>query len=350
MVERRRVGWSCPRPAAGSAWVSAVMLSLLVAVGVGCSGGNEFADIEPGDTIPLPPQETTNTSSTASSSTGAASLTGSSTTVNPGPESDLADLEALWEAMWVASALPTEERAPAMAELGDAVVPDVAEGLPTLVLESMSSTPTMHPVFTETADGTVEIIDCTFWLPEVFGEITHINRGMAEPDGEGGWVITGAARVSPGCVPAEIAEQVLDDYDEYVTASDEYWNPPDPDHPGIDQTLTGDFRDLIRERVVKDKANGWYLLNYQDTHPEIVEVGYGWVTVSDCRATHPATGVFDASGELIPGTEPPVPDQRDLYTVTLNLEGVQWKVNGVTINVQAGCQFGPTQSELTIVG
>ena len=168
---------------------------------------------------PVPTLDTTSTTGTTGATTP--------TTTEPAaePQSDLDDLADLWQALWTASGLVPDERGPAIAELGDAVDPEVAAGVPTMVLADTLREVSTFPVFERQLDGTVEIRDCIIYEPEIWESVTHVHSGTAEPDGNGGWIINSVLRESRGCVPATLADQILSDYAEYLAAVERLLEP-----------------------------------------------------------------------------------------------------------------------------
>ncbi len=264
-------------------------------------------------------------------------------------EPDLAALEELWGLLWDASGLVPDERGPAIAELGDAIHPIVAEGVPTMLLESTERAVHTYPVFTGDADGTtINIRDCIIYEPQIFESITHIHSGTAIPDGDGGWIIDSVTRETRGCVPAALNEQILTNYDEYRLALAEYWNPPDPDHPLIAETLTGDFHDVTRRAVLQFQVDGRRLDSVAlENHPEIVSVFSSTrVLVQDCAVPDPDGGVFKQSGERVEGDVPPKPGSTDLWKVTMTLVDGRWKTENVDATFDADCQGAPTPAGL----
>ena len=264
-------------------------------------------------------------------------------------EPDLAALEQLWGKLWDASGLIPDERSPAIAELGDAIHPIVAEGVPTMLLESTERAVHTYPVFTNDADGsTINIRDCIIYEPQVFESITHIHSGTAIPDGNGGWIIDSVTRETRGCVPAELNQQILANYNEYRRALAQYWNPPNPDHPLIAETLTGDFQDVTRRAVLQFQVDGRRLDSVDlENHPEIVSVFSSTkVLVQDCAVPDPDGGVFDQSGDRVEGDIPPKPGSTDLWKVTMTLVDGRWKTENVDATFDVGCQAAPTPAGL----
>ena len=223
--------------------------------------------------------------------------------------------------------------------------PDVTDTMAVLFGGEVKRFIDVHPVFAENDDGTVEINDCLYISEAQTAMITNWYRGLAEPDGNGGWLITSLEpRSLTGCIPASAAEEVIGDYDEFWTARHDYWNPAQPDHPGVEATMTGSHRDRIVGLLREHEQDGWYVI--QDGrihHPEILRVeSPGQVVVFDCQLTDPERGLFDAEGNRQPGIDLAVPDQRDIYQVTMVFEDNQWKVSDIQAQENVECDFAPT--------
>ena len=260
-----------------------MVLALVVASGLVAAACTNSGDDDSG----LPPLTEEDVAASPSSSTTATTVEeDTATTVEEEPEPDLEALERLWGELFDASGLVPDERAPAIAELGDAIPPSVAELVPTLVLADTERSVDTFPVFSARADGSVDIRDCIIYFPQVFESITHVHSGIASPDGDGGWIIDGITRESRGCVPAELNEQVLQHYEEYRLGLVEYWDPPDPDHPLIAETLSGELRDVTRQVVLQFQTDGLRnIVSSSDTSPEVVSVSSATrILIQDCIA------------------------------------------------------------------
>ena len=324
-----------------------MVLALVVASGLVAAACTNSVEDDSG-LPPLTEEDVAAPSPSSSTTTATTVEEDTATTVEEEPEPDLEALERLWGELFDASGLVPDERAPAIAELGDAIPPSVAELVPTLVLADTERSVDTFPVFSARADGSVDIRDCIIYFPQVFESITHVHSGLASPDGDGGWIIDGITRESRGCVPAELNEQVLEHYEEYRLAREEYWNPPDPDHPLIAETLTGDFQDLIRQAVLQFQIDGRSVESPDlENHPEIVLVRTSTrVVLQDCATPDPEGGVFDTSGDRVEGDIPPRPGSRTFWEVTMVLVDGRWKAENVDAEVDVDCQQAPTPAGL----
>ena len=332
---------------AGSSRVVVGVLVVLGLVAAACPDGSDDGDV----VLPSTSEESVVTSSSTTSTSVADGST--STSDGVGVEPDLVALEALWGSLWDASGLVPEERGPAIALLGEAIHPVVAEGVPTMLLETTERAVHTFPVFSVDGDGgTVSIRDCIIYEPQIFESVTHVHSGTAVPDGDGGWIIDSVTRESRGCVPAVMNAQILEDYSEYRSALAEYWNPPDPDHPLIAETLTGEFRDLIRARVESDANDGFIFIDETSVFsPELVEVfSHSAVLVSDCVEVDELSGLFVAdSGERVDGIDARISGTHDLWSVTMRFEDGRWKAEEALAEFDVDCSPAPTQAALVRV-
>jgi hypothetical protein len=299
-------------------------------------------------TVPPPVTEPGGTSLIAGSSGGAPAGE-----LPPGDPADLVELEEAWTAVWAAAGVAAADRPVAIESVSAHVGPDAAA----LVESGFAPDDTErevvnHPEATANPDGTATISDCLFVWPAGLTGMSYWFEGAASRDGEGAWVIDAIeVRSRTGCLPAEIAEEILADYDEFWEARVEYWNPPDPDHPGVTGTMTGPHLEWIRGLLEQHQRDGWYAVNTVEAHhPEITEVlRPGQVVVQDCQLAAEDRGLFDSEGRLQPGLAPAAPGQRDRYEVTLTLEESQWKASDVLVQEAAACDFAPTPRGVPVV-
>lgn len=139
--------------------------------------------------------------------------------------------------------------------------------------------------------------------------------------------------VSPGtgdCVPADLNRDLLDAYRAYHEAWTAAWDPPDPTHPRLDETMVGDRLDGIRQALEQDSEEG---IAFRDPHDPsanavVLELGIGRASVSDCHPAHPGYGAFDVeTGERLDDVVEPVAEgQLNLTSVDLVRTPQGWKV------------------------
>lgn len=263
-------------------------------------------------------------------------------------EVETEDIEEIWRQVWLTAGSPEAEQAEQVESikpfLSDEALTEV-DGFFTVGLD-LERFPTTYPKFEENNDGTVTINDCIVWsLPDEIG-VSKWMEATAELNGEDGWVITEITRKADGCVPEVVGEKVIADYEASVEARTEYWNPANPEHPGIEATLTGPWKDTVKEQLVDLEAKGWYLIDAPESHPEVFEfLSPKLIRVLDCQ-TDENRGLFDTEGNEQNGIEERRPGQRSILEVSMELDGDTWKVSDLQAQRDWECEFAPTDEGL----
>ena len=281
--------------------------------------------------------------------TVAAPTTSESTVPEP---DDNAVVEAGWIALWDAAGKVEGDKAPALAALGSLLAPDVVDPVAAVFDGSVARTVTNYPSITTNEDGSVSINDCLFANPSqtLTPAIWYEGRAVQGDDGE--WTFVAMTeRSSTGCAPAAIASEAIADYEEFWAARNEYWNPADPDHPGVNGTMTGADRDRIVGLLQQHQRDGWYVENGDRIiHPEVLRIERpDQIVILDCQLADQNRGLFNASGERQAGIDPAQPDQRDIYQVTMLFEEGQWKTSDVQVQENVACEFAPTPQGVPVV-
>jgi hypothetical protein len=171
---------------------------------------------------------------------------------------------------------------------------------------------TQHPEGSESSAATVSIR----WAAEA----------IATDDG---WRIDTARQLELFCVAEELNDQLLTAYRDYRTGLDLAWDPPDPEHPALEQTMDGEQLEFIRTLLVEHRADGIVIREPAPTDNAVVwRLGIGTATVSDCTEQVEEYGAFDLeTGERL-DLIPPAGDGRlDAQSVELQraADGA-WKV------------------------
>jgi hypothetical protein len=169
---------------------------------------------------------------------------------------------------------------------------------------------------------------------------------------ERGWVVD-AVRIpsGDGCVPHEIADAAIAGYDVYYEAQVEFWDPPNPSHPRIDQVLANPQKDFIIGLLEEHQAQGIALRGRPTTHPEVIEVRSPTeLVILDCFEPALDFGLYDLdTNERLPD-EPPVREgQRNLRSALMVLDEGRWKVSDLQGQVDFSCEFAPTNRGLPSV-
>lgn len=148
---------------------------------------------------------------------------------------------------------------------------------------------------------------------------------------EDGWLVDHVVPGVDNCVAPELNRHLLDAYQAYHEAWTAAWDPPDPDHPLLGQTMVGERLEGIRQLLRDDRADG---IAFRDPHDPlenavVFDLGVGQATVSDCHPAHPDYGAYDIkTGGRLDEVIPPVEDgQLNLVSVDLvRQDDGSWKV------------------------
>jgi hypothetical protein len=277
----------------------------------------------------------------------------STTTVAEAPTADPGDLEALWGEVVAATALPSDERQPAIAALGDAVTPEVGEVVAGLLSETETAEVFAYPSLVNRTSTTVQITDCALYQPQVVGAVNHILTATAESTPAGTWTITELERTGTGCIPGALARPALQTYEEYDEISGAIWNPPDPDHPALEEYVVEDLRETIQGRLEADREEGIYSLFGSDaTFREPTEVfAPDWIEITECNDPAPEAGGYYADGTKFTSNGEPVPDDfREEIEIEMVLQEGQWKVLAEYYTSGAPCEPSPSPAGLVVIG
>jgi hypothetical protein len=270
----------------------------------------------------------------------------------PTDEEQLGELWAAFYRAWVDQA-PLEDPAPAaFADL--AVDPDQTTS--DLVAQRLDS----RPVVTEfeqwpqvVIDGdTATITDCVIVTQHERDEdgnaVSLSTSWEAQATSTAhGWRIETAGPRDLFCVPEELNEQLLDAYRDYRQALDAAWDPPDPDHPALTQTMAGEQLTFIRELLEEHQRDGIVIREPAPTDNAVVwQLGIGTATVSDCTEQVPEYGAFDLeTGDRLDDLIPPVePGRLDAQSVDLVRNGSgTWQVVDQAASRDTDCVVGSTR-------
>ncbi len=124
-------------------------------------------------------------------------------------------------------------------------------------------------------------------------------------------------------------------WDVYLAAS----NPPDPNHPAIDEVMTGDARDRLAQLLEDRKALGQEVRLPNPTqfglYPTITKIAENSATVSVCLVDDTQLVAME-TGEILD-------DEIETYLFVLDLDysDAVWKISQNTVNEawegRAGC-------------
>ncbi len=326
-------------------------LFLVVLVAAACSSGNgdSVADDVEGAT------PTTQPPAVEADPTAGSTPTTEPTTSPEAPPAE--DAITSWVAMWDGAEQLVTDPAAAQAAIEATADTAVAEQLATIFSPDVDSdvdiaarTFENHPLLTDNGGGTVRIDDCLQVTPPDTSPFVWFS-GTATAEA-GVWRVTSIEpEALGGCVPAEIADAAIAGYEEYWDARVVFWEPADPDHPLVEETLTGPQLEVIRDLLIDHQQRGLVLRGRAETHPEVVQITSATeLTILDCMIQDPDRGVFDAAtGERTDDIAPVAEGQRDLRSTVMVLEDGRWKVSDVQGQANVRCDTAPTVQGLPSV-
>lgn len=140
------------------------------------------------------------------------------------------------------------------------------------------------------------------------------------------WVVT-EFNQGEFCVPADLAAEIEDRYLDFWAALNAAGRPPNPDHPDLAATASGDQLDGLREQIAGFRNDGYEVRDATVSHPVATQISRGDTVamVSDCRDLDPEGGIYDSdTGEMIRGGAEL--GQRDRWETRLELIDGDWKV------------------------
>lgn len=307
-----------------------------------------------GEDIGLPGSEVQNTSTTL-----AAVPTTSTSTTSPGTvdDSDPSGAIDAWISMWDGVERITEVDGAAEQSILAVAESSVLEQLSTIYDPSVESdvgnsarTFENNPVVDTSQSGLVTINDCMFETPKIGNATIWYSGTVVEVDGT--WKVQSVnLEAEIGCVPAPLAAAAIQGYENYWDARVEFWDPADPTHVLVEETLTGEQLTLIRSLLVDHEANGLALRGRAEDHPEVIEVrSSSEIAILDCKFQDPQRGLYDiASGDRLDVVPAIADGQRDLTSAVMVFEDGVWKVSDVQGQAGVSCDIAPTTQGLPVV-
>lgn len=325
-------------------------LLAVAAASLSCSSSGDSA----GESITQPTTTTEATSTTTSSvpTTTAAAEPESTDEIDP------TGAVQAWIAMWDGVEAIVSDPESARAAITDVAAESVFTQLDTIYNPDVDSDTGNSPrefvnnaVATQQADGSVVIEDCLFETPKA-GNATIWYSGTVQPVADGHWQVASITLKSElGCVPASLAAEAIAGYESYWDARVEFWDPADPTHPLVRQTLTGAQLGLVETLLADHAGRGLALRGRAEDHPEVIEVRSPTeIAILDCMTQDPARGLYVVeTGERL-GDIPPIAEgQLDLTSAVMILEDGAWKVSDVQGQADVSCDMAPTPQGLPVV-
>ena len=188
-------------------------------------------------------------------------------------------MEATWSSYWDAwtEVRASEDLDPAPLEpVASAQVVDGAIALFERQRESgqgpIQTDVSLHATVTAEQADNATIEDCVLLAPS-FTDRVGVWHEADLIRTDQGWRVE-AVRIpsASGCVPREMADAAIDGYQAYYEAEAEFWDPPDPDSPLLEQVLTEPQLSFITGLLDEHAARGAALRGQPTTHPEVIEV------------------------------------------------------------------------------
>ncbi len=170
--------------------------------------------------------------------------------------------------------------------------------------------------------------------------------GTAADTGDG-WRIDSVSVGRDKCVPRKLNQRLLDTYQAWHDAANDWWDPPDPDNPLLDLRMVDPGLTDMRELLTKHRSMGIVVRDPHDTKGAVVsDLGVGTARVSDCYPASPdgAAAYDQATGQRRTDLSPtPTPGQVDLTVVDFErtADG-NWMANGWRSATNSDCVPGET--------
>ena len=217
--------------------------------------------------------------------------------------------------------------------------------------DSVETEVVLHPTVTDLDADRATVEDCVLLMPS-FTDNVGVWHQADLVRIEQGWRVD-AIRIPRGgaCVPREMSEAAIAGYEAYYAAEAEFWDPPDPTHPMLNEVLADPQRSFIVALLEEHAEQGVALRGQPTTHPEVIEVRSPTeLVILSCSEPDPDYGLYDvASGERLPDEAPVRDGQRDLQSAVMVLEDGTWKVSDLQGQVDFACEFAPTDRGLPSV-
>jgi hypothetical protein len=350
----RRCGPRHPRHATHTALV--VLLTLLTAVAC-TSNTAEVADPDRPET----PSESATEPTEADTETEAETETDTETQPEPEPEPGDALEDQIGE-VWTAFHTAWTDQAPT--ETPDAAAFDGVALDPTGAVEQLTAqrgdarTVTteaeLWPTITLDGPETATITDCVIVTqhpdgqPDSVATVTIAWQATATATDDG-WRIDSAQPTGLFCIAEELNQQLLDAYEGWLEAHEEWSDPPDPEHPLLAQTMAEPGLTDMRSFLADELDQGVVSRFPHDPNGVVTDIEIAAARVTDCYEAPDDYGVFDLqTGERRPDLVPaPEPGQlnRTIADLERDNDG-DWKVVGWRWEERNDCEPGETRYEV----
>ena len=294
--------------------------------------------------------------SAAPPSTSTSTTLATTTTTAPDPLEE--DLLAAWEAFWEAWSAVRASGDLDPTRLQQVADPEVVEGV--LALFERQRESGLGPIETDVVtfakvidvgSDRAAIEDCVLLSPPFTDTASVWYQADLRTSGQR-WIVADLRiPTGGGCVPEEMAEAALASYEAFYDGWAEFWDPPDPGHPLLDQVLADPQKTLIVDLIAEHETRGAALRGRPTTYPEVIEVrGPTELVILSCLEPDPSYGLYDLDTGARLGDVPVVrAGQRNLESAVMVLDGDRWKVSDLQGQVDFACAFAPTDRGLPSV-
>lgn len=209
----------------------------------------------------------------------------------------------------------------------------------------------LHPTVTTVESDLATVEDCVLLEPS-FTDATGVWYLANLARTEAGWSVE-SLRIPTGggCVPEEMAVAALAGYRAYYDAQANFWDPPSPDSPLLDEVLAEPQKGFVVQLLEAHLDRGVALRGQPTTHPEVIEVRSPTeAVILDCLEPSLDFGLYDlATGERLPDEPEVLEGQTNLRSAVMVFLNEGWKVSDLQGQVDFECEFAPTERGLPSV-
>jgi hypothetical protein len=197
----------------------------------------------------------------------------------------------------------------------------------------------------EIEDDRAEVTDCAIVAqhpdgqPDSLATVT-IGWEATAVATDDGWRIDSARPLDLFCIAEELNLQLVDAYGAWLDGHDEWYDPPDPDHPLLSATMADPGLTDMRAILADDRAAGISMRFPHEPEAAVTEIGLGTARVTDCYVAPDGYGAFDVeSGERRPDVVP-APEAGQLNRTVADIERTDegWRVTGWRWEEQNNCE------------
>jgi hypothetical protein len=159
---------------------------------------------------------------------------------------------------------------------------------------------------------------------------------------EDGWRIQDARQLDLFCIAEELNDELLTAYTSWLRGHSEWYEPADPEHPLLQETMAEPGLSDMRAILADDRDAGISMRFPHDPQAVVTDVAFGTARVTDCYPAPDGYGAFDVeSGERRADIVPaPEPGQLNRTVADLDRTEDGWSVVGWRWEEQNDCEPG----------